>query len=59
MNDAYVIEIDGDPAGLAFAERGGFRFAAAGAAYWPLEGRRFRELRHAEREVRRFKEQNR
>ncbi|MBI3503305.1 MAG: hypothetical protein HY059_00580 [Proteobacteria bacterium] len=52
MNDAYVIEIDGDAAGLALAERGGWRFAAAANPYWPLDGRRFRDVRQAERAAR-------
>ncbi|CAN0514143.1 unnamed protein product [Phaeothamnion confervicola] len=52
MNDAYVIEVDGDAAGLALAERGGWRFAATATPYWPLDGRRFRDVRHAERAVR-------
>ncbi len=53
MNDgAYVIEVDGDAAGLALAERGGFRFAAAANPYWKIDGRRFRDLRQAERAAR-------
>ena len=52
MNDAYVIEIDGDAAGLALGERGGYRFAAAATAYWKLDGRRFRDVRQAERAAR-------
>lgn len=52
MNDAYVIEVDGDAAGLALAERGGWRFAATATPYWPLDGRRFRNVSHAERAAR-------
>jgi len=49
MSAAFVIEIDGNAAGLAFAERSGFRFYAAERSYWELEGRWFRSLGHAER----------
>ncbi len=59
MNDAYVIEIDGDAAGLALAERGGYRFAAAADGYWKLDGLRFRDLRQAERAARSLKEKTR
>lgn len=59
MNDAYVIEIDGDAAGLALAERGGYRFAAAANEYWKLDGQRFRDVRQAERAARSLKEKTR
>ena len=59
MNDAFVIEIDGDAAGLALAERGGYRFAATTTAYWKLDGQHFRDVRQAERAARTLKEQTR
>lgn len=49
MSAAFVIEIDGNAAGLAFAERSGFRFYASERSYWELEGRWFRSLGQAER----------
>ena len=49
MSSAFVIEIDGDAAGLALAERSGFRFYASERSYWELEGRWFRSLGQAER----------
>jgi hypothetical protein len=49
MSSAFVIEIDGDAAGLALAERSGFRFYASARSYWELEGRWFRSLGQAER----------
>ena len=49
MSSAVVIEIDGDPAGLALAERSGFRFYASERSYWELEGQWFRSLGQAER----------
>ena len=49
MSAAFVIEIDGDAAGLALAERSGFRFYASERSYWELEGRWFRNLGQAER----------
>ena len=52
ISNNYVIEVDGDAAGLALAERGGWRFAAAATPYWPLDGLRFRDVRQAERAAR-------
>jgi len=49
MSAAFVIEIDGDAAGLALAERSGFRFYASARSYWELEGQWFRSLGQAER----------
>ena len=49
MAGAYVIEVDGEPAGVALAEAAGVRFFASDRAYWDLEGRVFRSARHAER----------
>jgi hypothetical protein len=49
MSSAFVIEIDGNAAGLAFAERSGFRFYASERSYWELEGRWFRNLGQAQR----------
>jgi hypothetical protein len=49
MSAAFVIEIDGDAAGLALAERSGFRFYASERSYWELEGHWFRNLGQAER----------
>jgi hypothetical protein len=49
MTSAFVIEIDGDAAGLALVERSGFRFYASARSYWELEGRWFRTLGQAER----------
>jgi hypothetical protein len=49
MSSAFVIEIEGDAAGLALAERSGFRFYASTRAYWELEGQWFGTLRQAER----------
>jgi hypothetical protein len=49
VSAAFVIEIDGDAAGLALAERSGFRFYAATRSYWELEGQWFRSLGQAER----------
>jgi hypothetical protein len=49
MSAAFVIEIDGDAAGLALAERTGFRFYASARSYWELEGQWFPNLGQAER----------
>ncbi len=39
MSDAYIIEIDDLAAGIVQRERGGFRFRAAHADFYRLEGR--------------------
>lgn len=49
MAGAFVIEVDGEPAGVVLAETSGVRFFASDRAYWDLEGRVFRSARHAER----------
>lgn len=46
---AFVIEVDGEPAGVVLAEAAGVRFFASDRAYWDLEGEVFRSARHAER----------
>lgn len=49
MGAAFVIEVDGEPAGVVLAEGAGVRFFASDRRYWELEGRLFRTARHAER----------
>lgn len=49
MSAAFVIEVDGEPAGVVLAEAAGVRFFASDRRYWELEGRLFRSARHAER----------
>lgn len=49
MSAAFVIEVDGEPAGVVLAEGAGVRFFASDRRYWELEGRLFRTARHAER----------
>ena len=48
MSTAYIIEIGEEAAGIVAAEARGFRFYAATAAYFTLEGAVFATPRHAE-----------
>jgi hypothetical protein len=48
MSTAYIIEIGEEAAGIVAAEARGFRFYAATAAYFALEGIVFATPRHAE-----------
>lgn len=52
MSAAFVIEVRGRQAGLVVRQRGGeFRFFAAVAEAFPLEGRVFRSAAHATKAV--------
>lgn len=53
MSAAFVIEVRGRQAGLVVREdRGGFRFFAAVAEAFSLEGHVFRSAQHASKAVR-------
>lgn len=52
QHQAYAIEVKGRPAGIVVAERGGYTFFAADAAFQNLDRRTFRHVRHAERAAR-------
>lgn len=49
---AVLIEIEDSPAGLAFRERGGFRFIAVDRRFRLLDGSRFRRISQIEVAVR-------
>lgn len=51
---AFAIEVQGRPAGIAVAERGGFTFFVADRAFSSLDGRFFRRIDQAERAARRL-----
>ncbi len=51
---AWVIELDDQAAGVAFAVRGGVRFAAADTRFWALDGERFASVAKAHAAVRRL-----
>jgi len=51
MNGAYVIEIEGETAGIVLVDEGGVQFFAAGPDYWSLDGRSYPSLSAAERAV--------
>lgn len=51
---AWVIELDDEAAGVAFAVRGGVRFAAADTRFWALDGERFASVAKAHAAVRRL-----
>ncbi len=45
MSDAFVIETQGRTAGIAVRDGGELTFFAADTLFWPLENRRFSNLR--------------
>jgi hypothetical protein len=49
MSDTYIIEVSSGAAGIVVRERLGYRFFAAAAPYFRLDGRLFRSARDAER----------
>jgi hypothetical protein len=51
---AWVIELDDEAAGVAFAVRGGVRFAASDTRFWALDGERFASVAKAHAAVRRL-----
>ena len=50
-----LIELDGDPVGVAVAKRGGYEIYAAAPAFAGLEGRTFRRVQSAVGAARRIK----
>jgi len=51
-SNAFAIEVQGRPAGVVVAERGGFTFFVADQAFRELDGRFFRRVEQAERAAR-------
>lgn len=49
MPQAYLIEVAGIDAGLAYRERNGFRFIASARRFAALDGERYASPAHAER----------
>lgn len=47
MSTAFVIEVEGQTAGLVLPEKGGFRFRASNPVFRKLEGRLFPHVRQA------------
>lgn len=51
MADAYIIETEGETAGIVVRERRGVRFFASEPGFFALDGRSFDSLRAAHRAV--------
>lgn len=49
MSQAYVIEVGGTAAGLAYREKNGFRFIASTRRFAALDGQRYASPSQAER----------
>jgi hypothetical protein len=49
MSDSYIIEVSSKAAGIVVRETLGYRFFAAAAPFFRLEGHLFRSAREAER----------
>jgi hypothetical protein len=52
MSQAYVIEVGGIAAGLAYREKNGFRFIASGRRFAALDGERYASPTQAEKAAR-------
>jgi hypothetical protein len=49
MSDSFIIEVSSQPAGIVVRDSYGYRFFAAAAPFFRLDGRLFRSARDAER----------
>ncbi len=56
MADAYVIETGGETAGIVVLEKGGVRFYASEATFFPLDGKSFLNVNAVHRAVSELRE---
>lgn len=51
-HQSYAIEVQGRPAGIVVAERGGYTFFASDWTFREIDQRKFRRIHHAEKAAR-------